>query len=448
MYLFNNKLKKCIIILWLVIGGGVFAQTTLIPDSNFEQALINIGIDTNGLNGNILNSDAITVEYLNLDHSFISDLSGIEAFSNLKYLFCFGNNISNVNLSQNTELKKLDLQENSLLSLNVSNNTKLRELYVNSNILSSLDVTNNPSLKILECSLNNLSNLNVTQNHNLERLNCYSNNLSSLNITSNIELKSLTTTFNPIGNLDVSSNTQLEFLSCGSNDLSSLSLVNNVMLKYIDCSNNTITALDISSSHNLERLFCSNNNINALDFSNANDLITSYADNNNISFLDFSNCSNVRRLRFNNNTLSNVDLRNQNNHNIVELEMLQNTNLSCIYVDDTSASYLQDWSVGSSCHFVENETECNALSVEQEKLDNISSLQIFPNPTKGKITIKTEFAINGKLTVYTLNGQTVFSTDLQNINSQEIYLGNLQSGIYMLKLFSHQENITQKLVIK
>ena len=37
------------------------AQTTNIPDANFEQALIDLGIDTDGLNGQVLTSDINTL---------------------------------------------------------------------------------------------------------------------------------------------------------------------------------------------------------------------------------------------------------------------------------------------------------------------------------------------------------------------------------------------------
>ena len=44
-----------------------FGQTTLIPDTNFEQALIDLGFDTNGLNGNILETNALAVTELYID---------------------------------------------------------------------------------------------------------------------------------------------------------------------------------------------------------------------------------------------------------------------------------------------------------------------------------------------------------------------------------------------
>lgn len=87
---------KKIILSTLLITYSLIAlsQTTPIPDPIFEQKLIDQGIDTNGLNGNILNSDAVGVTELFLNFSGINDLTGIEAFTALTSLQCQTNNLS------------------------------------------------------------------------------------------------------------------------------------------------------------------------------------------------------------------------------------------------------------------------------------------------------------------------------------------------------------------
>src|SRR5690554_3111579 len=52
----------------------LFAQYTLIPDPNFEQALIDLGIDSGGVvNGQVLTSDIETVVALDISHRGIND---------------------------------------------------------------------------------------------------------------------------------------------------------------------------------------------------------------------------------------------------------------------------------------------------------------------------------------------------------------------------------------
>jgi hypothetical protein len=79
-----------------------FAQTTAIPDQNFEQALIDLNIDSDGtVNGQVLTADIENVVELNFSNLYdplfydyddiITDFTGIEAFSSLEIL-----NVSNL----------------------------------------------------------------------------------------------------------------------------------------------------------------------------------------------------------------------------------------------------------------------------------------------------------------------------------------------------------------
>lgn len=78
------KTYYLLLLLWSIyLPMSLRAQVTLIPEINFEQALVNQGIDTDGLNGQILNSDAAGVAYLNIDNENTNDLTGISAFVNL-----------------------------------------------------------------------------------------------------------------------------------------------------------------------------------------------------------------------------------------------------------------------------------------------------------------------------------------------------------------------------
>lgn len=62
-----------------------YAQTTAIPDINFEQILINEGIDSDGtINGQVLTSDIVGV--LHLDLLFVYDLTGLQDFVALESL--------------------------------------------------------------------------------------------------------------------------------------------------------------------------------------------------------------------------------------------------------------------------------------------------------------------------------------------------------------------------
>ena len=61
------------------------SQLTYVPDDNFEQELINLGLD-NVLDNYVYTSNLNSISSLYLQNKNISDLTGIEDFTNLTVL--------------------------------------------------------------------------------------------------------------------------------------------------------------------------------------------------------------------------------------------------------------------------------------------------------------------------------------------------------------------------
>jgi Leucine-rich repeat (LRR) protein len=96
---------------------SVFSQTVEIPDKNFEKALIDLQIDSDGIvNGLILKSDVQLVTSLDVSNKKIKDLTGIEAFTSLIYFDCRDNKLSNLDVSQNIGLITLSTNVNHLIA--------------------------------------------------------------------------------------------------------------------------------------------------------------------------------------------------------------------------------------------------------------------------------------------------------------------------------------------
>lgn len=421
----------------------LFSQTTAIPDSSFESVLVNLNIDTNGVNGSILNSDAEQVQNLNVSDNFIHSLSGLEAFINLKTLDCSMNNLNTLDISHNTQLESLNAYDNQLNSINVNSNNKLEYLNLSSNQLSSIDVSNNPYLESLSVDLNNLNSLDVSNNLQLEYLGCYSNNLTTIDLTNNTFLKHVYLNFNNLSQLDLTQNTILRTLSCSSNNFTELDLSLNTDLSYFDCRDNNIAAIDLNNNVELKRLFVSNNNLSELDISTHSDLLLLYARYNNISTLDISNNSDLKWIKCEGNNLSTVDFRNGNNDNITEFVMTENSNLSCIYVDDAHASYLENWIIDDNSAFVEDESDCEALSVEEISTFNFS---MYPNPASENILISIP-SKEAKFELYSTKGQLIYNQKLYN-GANKISLDTFSSGMYLVKIISDDTSETKKLLLK
>jgi Leucine-rich repeat (LRR) protein len=268
----NIPMKSCYsLLLSILIVVANSAQTTAIPDVNFEQVLINLGYDTGTPDGEVMSNRIDTVTILNVSYWSISDLTGIEDFTSLKKLVCENNQLSNLNVSQNFSLK---------------------ELYCNDNQLISLDLTQNNQLDVLNCNVNQLTNLNVTQNIDLYNLACGGNPLSSLDVTQNTMLTELNCVSNLLNSIDLTENTLLVSLNCVDNQFTSLDLTGNVSLKNLYCFGNQLVNLDLSQNIFLENLYCFNNQ------------------------------------------LTNLNVKNGNNTNIIQFDAASNPNLTCIEVDN------------------------------------------------------------------------------------------------------------------
>jgi Leucine-rich repeat (LRR) protein len=222
-------------LLLLAMAYSSNAQNVNIPDTAFLYALIDESVDTNG-DSLISYAEAEAVTYLEFSYKIISDMTGIEAFINLDTLDCYHNQLTNLDVTNNTALTVLDCSSNQLTSLDVTNNTALTWLDCHGNKLTSLDFTNNTSLKYLECWGNLLSSLDVINNTALEYLNCSFNLLSSLDVMNNTALDILNCSHNKLTSLDVSNNAALYILDCSSNPLAGLDISNNITLESLDLS--------------------------------------------------------------------------------------------------------------------------------------------------------------------------------------------------------------------
>ena len=184
---------------------GTCSSITAIPDANFEQALIDLGLDSGEIDGQVLTANINGVTSIDLGGLNISDLTGIEGFTALEYLRCEYNQLTSLDVSQNTALDYLECNNNGLTSLDVGSNANLITLICNSNELTELIVSSNPALEILASYENQLTELIVSSNPALEILTCNSNSLTTL---------------------DLSNNPNLEILSVGNNQLETLDLRN------------------------------------------------------------------------------------------------------------------------------------------------------------------------------------------------------------------------------
>lgn len=245
-----------------------------------DSLLIDVAAQVSGTvdcnNSNI--SDLTGIEYftniqnLNCRTNNLSGLPDLSNISNLRGLSCYQNQITELpDLSKNTQLENLICSSNQLLELPaLSNNIELEVLSFHSNQISEFpDLTNNVNLKEINCSFNQIEALpNLSANANLEILSVGHNNLTELpELSNHLKLKRLFCQENQLNSLpDLSNNMQLQMLLCYDNNLESLpSLDMNTELLDLYCYSNKLIHLpDLSNSINLEQIRCENNLLDSL----------------------------------------------------------------------------------------------------------------------------------------------------------------------------------------
>ncbi len=78
----------------------------------------------------------------------------------------------------------------------------------------------------------------------------------------------------------------------------------------------------------------------------------------------------------------------------------------------------------------------------------IENLNFYPNPvTNGKIYITSKNISSKDITIYDVLGKLVLQTNL-NVNSKEVNISSLNSGVYIIKIKEGEATATRKLIVK
>lgn len=219
-------------------------------------------------------SEIANAKWISCDNKEISNLKGIEFFTNIWLLECYYNNLTTIDLSHNKNLSYINCHHNQLNELDVSGLPLLETFYCGHNALPSIDVSKNEKLEDFDCQDNHLDTLDVSQNKELVKLVCGHNNLTELDVSENKKLKQLWCYENKLSNLDLGNQTELEVLSCGDNPLSVLDVGANTNLEKLFVSNTNLTELNVSANTKLKNLDVSNTNLTSLDATNNTALAT------------------------------------------------------------------------------------------------------------------------------------------------------------------------------
>ncbi|MCQ55104.1 LPXTG cell wall anchor domain-containing protein [Listeria monocytogenes] len=346
-----------------------------------------------------------TLTSLDCHNSSIADMTGIEKLTGLTSLICTYNNITAIDLSQNTNLTYLACDSNKLTNLDVTPLTKLTSLNCDTNKLTKLDVSQNPLLTYLNCARNTLTEIDVSHNTQLTEIDCHLNKkITKLDVTLQTKLTTLNCGYNKLTALDVSQNKLLNLLYCDNNNITKLDLNQNSQLTTLDCSGNELTELNVTPLTQLTFLDCGVNDLTELDVSTLSKLLTLQCIQTDLSEIDLTHntqltsfkaegCRKIKELDVTHNKqLYSLDCQGAG---ITELDLSQNPKLVYLYLNNTELTKLD----------VSHNTKLKNLSCVNAHIQDFSSVGKIPALNKTfdaegqTITMPKETLTNNSLTI-------------------------------------------------
>jgi len=402
----------------MMIGVSSFSngQIVNIPDANFKNALINtlcvaddatscegfFPVDIDG-DGEIQVGEAEIVSHLCVWGQDIASLEGIQAFINLE---------------------SLHVEQNNLTEIDVSQNTLLKVLYCFGNSISSIDLSSLPDLEVLQISGNNLSTLVTNNNPKLRELNCIINQITSLDLTENLDLQTLVASNNQLTQIDITQNSVLDIFDVGTNQITgSMDFSQNSDIRSITLFRNQVTSIDGFSNPSLTRLSIGENPIEGN--------------------IDVSQSPLVKIVLVNQTQISGLNIQNGNNNNFTNFSALDTPNLFCIQVDNpilvqTGVPPYDEW---------EKDAQAEYRSVCSLGITTIDATQIevYPNPVGDLLFIDSKTYELQEVAIYNVEGKQLL--ELKNVPAQ-ISLAHIPSGILFVKVTTNQGTITKKIIKK
>lgn len=177
-----------------------------IPDPAFRAYCIE-NFDTNH-DLKFSEAEAAVVATIDVTGLGIESLEGLQHFTSLRDLNCSNNMLTSLDVSNNLQLKWFECigtEDYKLSSLDLTKNTNLTYLRLNNNNLTDLDVTKNTRLDYLDLSGNPLSSsIDLSQNVWLTTLSLYNCSLPYIDLSKTIRLNHIDLRRNKLTTLDIS----------------------------------------------------------------------------------------------------------------------------------------------------------------------------------------------------------------------------------------------------
>lgn len=269
---------------------GITIDEVNFPDENFRKFVLEeIDAVEGDIGDGILDNDELSETVIDCSALDITDLTGIEYFTALRSLCCSDNSLEKIDLRHNTHLLFLNVEYNDLSELDISQNTELEQLYcVENENLQVLDLKNNNKLEELNCDKTlKLLNRTVVISEELFPDDVFREYVRKYDLNKN-------------GYFDGDEINLVTGIDVSDKEIGSLEGIRTFReLVSLNCSNTKITSLNVAGMK-----------IEKLDISMTPEITTLWCRDNYITELNISGCSNLRLVECSNNRIQTLDIRN------------------------------------------------------------------------------------------------------------------------------------------
>ncbi len=233
---------------------GIIIETAF-PDAEL-QAYVQENFDKDG-DGALSREEIDAAAEIDLNFSWVEDLTGIENLTALKKLDIGSTYVQEVDVSRNTKLEDLNMSGcYDIAEIDISKNTALVSLNIMQTDISAVDLTNNTALVTFNAERTHIDKVDFSKNPALEEVNLTNTKVLSADFSNLRELKKLELNMVPFQSLDVSNNTKLEELKLiGDEGIKTLDISNNAWLKVLDISGTQVSDLTLEANTALEEFY-------------------------------------------------------------------------------------------------------------------------------------------------------------------------------------------------
>jgi hypothetical protein len=459
-------------LVFLLFSLGAVSQIISIPDASFKAKLLTsstfngiaknsfgqgVKIDANS-NGEIEQSEVQGITeldvstYILINPGHIASLSGIQYFSNLRVLNCWGNEITSIDLTGLNVLEELKCQNNQIATINFAAANQLKVVNCSYNLLNSINTTTLDNVETLFVHENNLTTLDISHLGHVQSLNVSANNFTSLDLTTLPDLRVLQCSNNSLTSLLINNLSSLMEVVCTGNQLTSLNLNGLSGLIYLQADGNNLTTLNLSPLTSISQITLMGNPLTTLNVSGLTTLGMLSVSDTTITAIDCSqsgvtqlfaaNCPNLQTINVRNGVLSysDPDLL------YFAFRIYNVPSLISICTDDNEQNQLAYFNYNTSGNVVVyNGPNCNIPVQVNMGISDIQKtiVKLYPNPASDIVNIElsNNQSVN-KATINNLLGQTIMTFE----NTSVLEVSSLAKGTYFVTVETDSGRETKKII--